>query len=78
MSILNFFFLFSREASLDIHVISLLGRQFTWYVKSYFLKKKEKNQNFKMAATNFAWHFNSYTLFSEKKKKREKKEKNIS
>ena len=37
-----------------------------------FSKEKRKNQNFKMAATNFAWHFNSYTLFSGKKKKREK------
>ena len=39
---LNFFFIFQRKQVLTFHVSCLLGRQFTWNVKTCFLWKKKK------------------------------------
>ena len=38
----NFFFIFQRKQVLTFHVNCLLGRQFTWNVKTCFLCKKKK------------------------------------
>ena len=44
-----------RKQVLTFHVNHLLGRWFTWNVKTCFLWKKKKN--WMLSATNFAWRF---------------------
>ena len=55
----KFFFFFQRKQVLIFHVNRLLGRQFTWNVKTCFLWKikKKKKKNWMSSATNFAWDF---------------------
>ena len=51
-----FFFIFYRKSALIFHVNHLLGRQLTWNVKTYFLRKIKKRIKM-LSATNFAWRF---------------------